>query len=59
MHCRRITLIVFYLIGATLRGLSGGGIACRGKALSYAGSPRDSMAVFWGEVALCRPGVGS
>jgi PEGA domain len=39
MHCRRITLIVFYLIGATLRGLLGGRHSLQGEGPKLRGIP--------------------
>src|SRR5262245_43013639 len=52
-HCRRTTLILFYLIGATLRGTLGQ------EGPKLRGGSRDPMAVFWGEAAPMPPRVGS
>jgi hypothetical protein len=52
-HCRRTTLIIFYLIGATLRGTLGR------EGPKLRGGSRDSMALFWGEAAPMPPRVGS
>jgi hypothetical protein len=52
-HFRRTTLIIFYLIGATLRGTLGR----EGPKLRW--GSRDPMAVFWGEAAPMPPRVGS
>src|SRR5262245_18483440 len=52
-HCRRTTLIIFYLIGATLRGTLGR------EGPKLRGGFRDPMAVFWGEAAPMPPRVGS
>jgi hypothetical protein len=52
-HFRRTTLIIFYLIGATLRGTLGR----EGPKLRW--GSRDPMAVFWGEAAPMPPKVGS